>query len=525
MDIIKKNLIKKQNNKPTESISQNYDYRQKYYHSHEQAKPDNTSNKNSSKNIIFIVSSGVALGFLIIGIFFFWKIHVANNKINSSTNSKSIKPIDTLKSIAGLATKKHQLLRGEREGRINILLLGIAGEDKPGQNLTDTIMIASLDTEKNKVSLLSLPRDLYVEIPNTTDCKKINALYQYGIDRNINIVPLQKSIENITGLNIHYYLIANFDGFEKFIDSIGGISVMVEKDIYDTRYPGPNYTYETFAISKGLHILDGSTALKYARERYDDSEGDFGRAKRQQKVLQATKNKVFSIRTLLNPFALNELLETLGNNIKTNITFDEIDSFIALSKKLDTQNINNSVVDAWKKNSLLKVSHVFYGHTKAFILIPRLGPNNYTEIQELAENIFNLNKIKRRQKDIQTENAKIGIINNSNQAGLEQKVKKLLQDKLNFAIVETLITKNNSNHSKTTTIIDFTDGKKPFSLDELIKKIPAIPSNNKNVIMSQGFSNANNYDFVVLLGDDIREIYNYEEDSPKDLLKDTESSS
>ena len=117
--------------------------------------------------------------------------------------------------------------------------------------------------------------------------------------------------------------------------------------------------------------MDGNTALMYVRERHDDPLGDFGRAKRQQVVLQAAKNKLFSIQTLLNPLALNDLLNNLGDNIKTDIGLDDLESFLYWSKVSDTQNITNAVVDAWNPDSLLKVSHVTVGNFTGIYLDPQ----------------------------------------------------------------------------------------------------------------------------------------------------------
>src|SRR6185369_16950039 len=272
-----------------------------------------------------------------------------------------------------LFSEKRTPLRGEREGRINILLLGRAGEHYPGKNLTDTVMVMSIDINEKKVALLSLPRDLYVPIHETDLYTKLNSLYQYGLSDDRDASPVKKTVEDITGQPIHYFLTVDFDSFEKIIDTLDGIQVNALRDFYDTRYPGKNYSYETFELKKGWQTLDGKTALKYVRERHDDPEGDFGRAKRQQQVLQAVKEKAFSAGTLFNIFTLNSLLGTLGENIKTDISLEDMGKFLDLSRTIDTQNITSIVVDAWKKESLLRVSHIQIGPIAAFILVPRVG--------------------------------------------------------------------------------------------------------------------------------------------------------
>ncbi|HFC36379.1 MAG TPA: hypothetical protein ENJ49_01760, partial [Candidatus Moranbacteria bacterium] len=175
---------------------------------------------------------------LVVAAYFVWKIDNFSSKITSVSSDNSTPSF--FKTISDLS-KKRQSLKGEASGRINVLLLGVAGKGKAGGLLTDTIMIASIDTKQGKVALLSIPRDLYVKIPDTDYHAKINAVYEYGLSHHKGLKPLKKTIKDITSLKINYYLVVNFSGFEKFIDSLGGINIQVKRDIYDPHYPGPNY--------------------------------------------------------------------------------------------------------------------------------------------------------------------------------------------------------------------------------------------------------------------------------------------
>lgn len=451
--------------------------------------------------VIFFVMVFLLLAW---GGFFVFKIGTLGKKISVENETPSV--IDNVGSlISSLVPNERKLLDGENEGRVNILLLGTAGKGKPGQNLTDTIMIMSLDTKNKKVALLSLPRDFYVNIPGTSYSTKINSIYQYGLNSKKDLEPMKKTVKEIIGTDIHYFIILNFDGFKKIIDDVGGINAYVERDIYDPRYPGPNYSYETFEIKKGIHLMDGETALKYARERHDDPEGDFGRAKRQQQVMQAFKNKVFSIQTFLNPFTLNNIIDDLGDNIKTDIKIEEIEGFVDLIKKSDTQNVTNVVVDAWKKDSILKVSHVLSGGVSAFVLVPRVG--NYSEIQELSQNIFNLDEIRRRKAEIEKESASITIINSSSSTGLDLKIKDILENKLLMKDVKIGYSAASQKLEKSI-IYDKTGGKKIFTLDEIIKKLGVTFSENKDAIIEE-----QNSDLVLILGTDLKKIEMFEEDS------------
>lgn len=471
--------------------------------------------KYLKRTLLFLFSFFI-IALLIGGGFFIYKLNIFSKKINTESYSSEKTPIlETLSDISKIATTERINLKGEESGRINVLLLGMAGKGKPGGELTDTIMIASIDTKNNKVALLSLPRDLYASTPDNNYSAKINSLYKYGLSNEEGVEPLKKTIEEITALSINYHLIVDFSGFEKFINDIGGINVNVERDIYDASYPGPNYSYETFEIKKGFHSLNGATALKYARERHDDPEGDFGRAKRQQQVIQAAKNKIFSTQTFLNPFAISKMLDTLGDNIKTDITLEEIDSFIKLTKNLDTQNINNAVVDAWKEDSLLKVSHIYYENTRAFILVPRIG--KYTEIQELAKNIFDLKILEKRKSEIANENSVIGIIDNTKNYTTYSKVEKLLKKGLGFKNVYKINIKDDLSLEQTN--LFNLSNKKPFSADELIKKIPAKINTDNNLLSEKIKDDNREYDIIVILGQDLNEVYRYDEDSIEDLQK------
>ena len=299
-------------------------------------------------------------------------------------------------------------IRGYEDGRINILLMGRAGEHYPGKNLTDTVMILSLETKAKKVALLSLPRDLLAPLPGTTNSVKINTLYQYGLLSDEGAELIKKSVASITGLPIHYFVTIDFDGFEKVIDTLGGIHIEVFRDIYDTRYPGPNYSYETFELKKGWQTLDGKTALKYARMRHDDPEGDFGRAKRQQQILQAVREKILSLPVLLNPVVTTNLLTDLGESVATDITPEVGRVLLPLVEQINTEAITTVVVDAWKKESLLRVVHIDTPHGRAFALSPRSG--NWKEVQQLAQTLFDTKLIARRQSEINREGASVLVV-------------------------------------------------------------------------------------------------------------------
>ncbi|MEK7181627.1 MAG: LCP family protein [Patescibacteria group bacterium] len=427
-----------------------------------------------------------------------------NQKVHFESTNTSV--LSQIKDFANtLLPVQRTPLLGEENNRINILLLGRAGEHYPGKNLTDTIMVASINTETKKVALLSLPRDLYVKIPETNLYTKINALYQFGESNNTGVTPIKKAVEEVTGQPLHYFFIIDFDGFEKTIDTLGGIRVDVVRDFFDPTYPGKNYSYETFEIKKGWQTLDGATTLKYVRERHNDPEGDFGRAKRQQQVIQSVKDKAFSVGTFLNPFVISGLLDTLGESVRTDVSLENIQSLVELLKVLDTKNINTFVVDAWKKESLLRVSHVLSGSTQAFILVPRTG--NWNEIRDISQNIFSLDILAKRREEIKKENATLTIVSRPADRRSAQKIATLAQEE--FGITETTIVSLETfeNSQRESMIIDRSSLSKPFALDELLKKLPLKRTENFQTILPEG----NQSDFVLFLGKDLAEELSFEE--------------
>jgi len=454
------------------------------------------------KTIVAIFSLLFLLG-ASYGSFFLYKTYSISKKVSIQNNSSQPSFLQTIKQITSQKTIN---LRHADPNRINVLLLGIAGKGKPGQYLTDTIIIASINTKTNQVALLSIPRDLYVKIPDLNIQTKINSAYQISLnnsqDNEEAVKLVEKTITEITALEIDYFAILNFDGFEKTVDSIGGVNIMNERDLYDSRYPGPNYSYETFELSKGFHQLDGATALKYARERHNDPEGDFGRAKRQQQIMQAIKNKIFSLETLANPFALNNLLDTIGENVVTDATPTDIENFFELAKKLDTQNITNKVVDAWNKDSLLSVTHIEMGGVQAFVLVPRIG--SWSEIKDLAQNIFDLNILTRRKEELEKENANILIINQSGNPQIVGNLKSIFQENLNYKNIDIAPSKPGELTEKTI-VYDLTNGAKPFTTDELIAKLPA--SISYASINIPNSSTDKQQDVIIVIGQDLVEKY------------------
>lgn len=189
---------------------------------------------------------------------------------------------------------------------INVLLLGV--DERPGdKGRSDTIILMSFNPNTNSTAMLSIPRDTYVNISGHGK-DKINHAYAFG-DVGLSI----QTVEDMIDLPIHFYVKINMEGFKKGIDEIGGVTV-----------------YNDLAFSQGKHHfpkgdihLNGEESLDFIRMRKDDPQGDLGRNKRQRMVITAAMDKVASFSSIPK---IGSILNILGGNVKTDLTFDRIQS-------------------------------------------------------------------------------------------------------------------------------------------------------------------------------------------------------
>lgn len=266
--------------------------------------------------------------------------------------------------------------------RINAIFLGIPGQGNSAPDLTDTIMIMSADPKTNKGFLLSIPRDFLVKIPGTNFYTKINNLYQ-----NSGIEAVQTVLSEISGLNFDYNIVVDLQGVKKAIDQIGGIDIFVEEEIYDPAFPETNNSYQLFTLEEGWQHFDGETALKYIRTRHGTG-GDFARMVRQQKVLIALKEKVSSLHPIWDSATILDLWKTLTDHFKTNLSLENIKSFWKTIKYVDLEKIEFKVLDP--ATGIVVSDYTILGGQKAYILRPKAGLNNYSEIKEYINNLIQI---------------------------------------------------------------------------------------------------------------------------------------
>ncbi len=294
----------------------------------------------------------------------------------------------------------------------NALLIGIdTRKDQPGLLNTDTIMVITYDHSNGNVFMTSLPRDLYVKIPAIRPySSRINAVYAQGVndaDHDTGVDYLVQVVEEITGLNIHYHAMINYDGFLEVINEVGGVEVCVENEFYG-QYP-KGEGWENIHFAEGCQEMDGETALKYARTRYSTNPleaSDFARARRQQKVIIATKDKVMKLENLLNPLKLSEFIQIAGDNIKlSEYNQEDVRAGIKALQSFDNSKITSLVLDPSIAGGNL--IHVI-PNSDAYLLGPTTG--SWTQVHDFVQTVV-------KSPALLQENAKIYVYNGGASVG------------------------------------------------------------------------------------------------------------
>lgn len=208
----------------------------------------------------------------------------------------------------------------------SVLLAGVDGGASLEEGRTDSLMVATFNKESRQVTLVSIPRDSYVDIIIEDEepfKDKINHAYAYGgIDTTI------ATVENLLDIPIDYYATINFDGIEDLVDAVGGVEI-------DVLIPISGKATGNVELEPGVQVLNGKEALAYARMRKQDPEGDIGRAGRQQQVIEAIIHEA----TTINSFTkLNRIMNAVGENIRTNMTLSEAAQLQPYAKSLKSFN-------------------------------------------------------------------------------------------------------------------------------------------------------------------------------------------
>jgi LCP family protein required for cell wall assembly len=339
---------------------------------------DNAPKKKRKKIIILVILSLVLLG---LG-FLIYKGYIFSHDFGFRFRPEE------------LFIREEKSLKKDPTGKYtNVLLVGLDTRENTGLLNTDTIMMASYDYETNNITLLSIPRDFHVEVEEGVSWYvRINSIYSTAEQKKegTGMIALQDAVERITGQDIQYYAVVDFKAFVEIIDAVGGIDVNVENS-FTARYPlGKDWQIVSFEA--GPQTMDGETALIYSRSRYSNqnNEGsDFARAKRQQKVIIALKDKLLSSESLTNPKTILGILSSIDGHITVSeFTTKDIEAALELSKEFNENSgkIYSFVLDPSIGNySLVENKPMESG---AYAIGPKAGFGNYTNIQEFVRLII-----------------------------------------------------------------------------------------------------------------------------------------
>lgn len=386
-------------------------------------------------------------------------------------------------------------LRGEGDGRVNILILGKGGAGHEGPDLTDTLIVASIDPINKEAGLLSLPRDFYVKVPNFGSMR-INEVYanaksaalrgkktsdQAAKAEKAGLDAVQKVVGDTIGIPIHYHAMIDFEGFRKAIDTVGGIDIHVPEDlaVYEVmRIDGRSYTLN---VKAGQQHFDGLRALAFSRSRKTSPRGDFDRNERQRLVILALRSKVLSAGTFSNPLRINRLMDDFGNHIQTNLSLDEVRRLYDVTKDIGGDKVQSlSLVDP--PHVLLKSANM----GGAAVQVPKAGTYDYREIQSFVRNVL-------RDGFLKKENAKVAVLNGTSTSGLAAKKSEELKSYgYNVGNVGDAPTKNYTK----TVLVDLRGGKNKYTKRylELRFKTGAVGSLPDPAIVP------GDADFVIILG-------------------------
>jgi LCP family protein required for cell wall assembly len=393
-------------------------------------------------------------------------------------------------------------LKGEDRGRVNIMIAGVSSDDPghQGANLTDSIMLVSLDTRHHKATLLSIPRDLWVQIPGYGHAK-INTANVFGNRNHFSqsgypsggMGLLEETIHQELKIPVDYYAKINYSAFRDTVNAVGGIKVKIHssdpRGLFD-----PNINKHDggpLRLSNGVHKLDGQTALNLARARgdpcgcgrvaYGFAHSDFTRTQHQRQMLVAVKQKIASPSVIANPLKLGKLFDALGDNVKTDFHPSELRRLYDLTKQIGNKAITSANLNKLNGKNLLK------GYTSPdgeSALIPQAGYDNFQQIDLQLNRLLSNNPVVK-------EAAKVVVLNGGHITGLASHESNVLTGK-GLSVQGVGNARHQYAHTK---IINQSNGKKPATLKALKKRYGTTVTTQSD----PSYPHAN---FVIILGQD-----------------------
>ncbi len=365
--------------------------------------------KNNFINLFWLVIISVVIILAIITLKEINLLNLENSKENSKTENQE---------------KGKKIPKKEN---ITVLVTGRWGAENDAPDLTDTIMLLKLNSTKKTVSILSIPRDLYVKFPDYWE-GKINSLYSTYYyrerDKDYAMNVLKQKITQITWEKIDYYINLDFAWFRKTINTLWWIEVDVQKKLVDTKYPNSNWWYQTVIFRKWKQVLNWERALMYARSR--KSTSDYDRSLRQQQVIKAIKEKVASKYVLKSPEKIAEIYNIFKENVFTDINLKDTISIVLSTDILNwdykfiSSNMNDTcyywalVCEKWWIVYNPKIE-VFWSSVELFNWTDKRNLSDYELAQKYSNIVLNY-------PNIEEEKYKINIFNSTKRNWLAYKM-------------------------------------------------------------------------------------------------------
>jgi LCP family protein required for cell wall assembly len=390
-------------------------------------------------------------------------------------------------------------LKGESDGRVNFLLAGDSTDDPghQGADLTDSIMVVSIDTQNHTGFMLSIPRDTWVDIPGMGH-EKINAandattFSQAGYP-NGGMGQLEEIISNDFGIPIDYYGLINYTAFRDAVNAVGSISINIQsgdpRGLYD-----PNTNIK---LPNGLVTLDGQQALNLARARgdgygsYGFPQADYDRTEHQRQMLVALEQKATTIGVLSNPLKVGQLFDAIGNNVQTDMNLADVLRFTQIIKGMSVSGLQSLTLSESGTNPLLTNYTAPDGEDA---LIPTAGLDDYSQIQQYYQELTS----GKATVSVISESPTVVVLNGSDVIGLARQEADALQSK-GFNVVG--VTDASAEYPDSE-IVDTSNDAKPAAKQALQQVFSKDTTTTTSSTSSAEAGEAQGYnaDFVVVLG-------------------------
>ncbi len=398
---------------------------------------------------------------------------------------------------------------GTPDDRLTFLLLGVGGEGHAGSNLTDTMLIVTADLKEQRIGIVSIPRDMAFPLGGGR-FMKINAVHAYAEQAHPGegAKETAKAIEDLLSIRIDHVVRVDFEGFESFIDALGGVDITVEQAFTDVEYPTEDDKWQTVKFEAGQQHMSGARALIYVRSRHGNNgeAGDFARSRRQQILMLAIKDRLLSHGVISNPQRVMKLYEAAAKNVQTDLSPWDLVKLAPLAQEFSPEKITTIVLTDGPQGELVPANV-----DGTFMLFPR--QQDWSDIREIAADPFKTKE--ERLKEVRpTSPISIEVKNGTTVTGFAGQV----ADRL-AAIGYQIGNVGNAAFRgyEHTVIYDLTNGAKSPELARLKQMLDAnistatiSTSSSSRSIIGEGLTKesiaATGTDFLIILGESTRGI-------------------